>query len=60
MVVKKKKYDVTVRYNDGGVDDFQAVDSAILKGDVLEILENTTTVYLTLRVITHIRIEEVE
>ena len=59
MVVKKKKYNVTVRYKDGGVDDFHTVDSVNVKGEVLEILEDTTTEYLVLRVITHIRIEEV-
>ena len=64
MVVKKKeelKYDVTVRYRDGGVDNFYGVKSARVLDKTLEIIEGTaTTIHLVLGVVTHIRIIEVK
>ena len=64
MVEKKKKepmYDVTVRYRDGGLDDFYGVKSARVIDRVFEIVDSTsTTIYLVLGTVTHIRIVEEE
>ena len=64
MVEKKKKepmYDVTVRYRDGGLDDFYGVKSARVIDRVFEIVDSTsTTIYLVLGTVTHIRIVEVK
>jgi len=63
MVEKKKEigYDVTVRYRDGGTDNFYGVKSARVLDNTLEIVEGTaTTVHIVLGVVTHIRIVEVK
>ena len=63
MVEKKKErsYDVTVRYRDGGLDDFYGVKSARIISSVLEIIDSTSaTIYLILGTVTHIRIVEVK
>ena len=54
-------YDVTVKYRDGGVDDFHGLKSTRVMNNVLEIVESTsTTVYLVLSIITYIRVVEVK
>ena len=50
-------YDVTVKYRDGGVDDFHGMKSARVMDNVLELVESTsTTVYLVLSIVTYFRI----
>ena len=57
----KIRYDVTVKYRDGGVDDFHGMKSVRVMDNVLELVESTsTTVYLVLSVVTYFRIEKIE
>ena len=64
MVEKKKKetrFDVTVKYRDGAVDDFYGLKSTRVLDNVVELVEsNDTTVYLALSVVTYFRIVEVK
>lgn len=65
MVTKKKekesRFDVTVKYRDGGVDNFYGLKSARILDNVIELGEsNDTTVYLVLNVVTYFRMVEVK
>jgi len=57
---RKIRYDVTVRYRDGGLDTYYGVNSARVLDRTLEIVEGPMTVHLVLDVITHFRIVEVK
>ena len=57
---RKLRYDVTVRYRDGGLDTYYGVNSARVLDRTLEIVEGSMTVHLVLDVITHFRIVEVK
>ena len=61
MVVKKKetRYDVSIRYRDGGVDRYFGVKSANVKGEVLEVIESTSIVTcIVLDIISYFKVEE--
>jgi len=62
MVTKKEtKFNVSIRYRDGGVDRYHGVKSAGIREGTLEVIESTSTVtYITLDIISYFRIEKEE
>ena len=62
MVKEKKevKYDVSIRYRDGGVDKYYGVKSANVNDNVLEIVEGTgVLVGIILDIVSYYNVEEV-
>ena len=61
MVEKKKevKYDVQIRYRDGGVDKYRGVKSAAAVDNVLEIVESSGVfVGIVLDIVSYYNVEE--
>ena len=60
MVTKKEvKYDVQIRYRDGGVDKYHGVKSAGANGNVLEIVESSGVfVGIILDIVSYYNVEE--
>ena len=62
MVTKKETlYDVSIAYCDGGKDILDSVKSIELNEGAYEIvIDDTTTIFVSLHVVTHCRVEKVE
>ena len=61
MVEKKKevKYDVRIRYRDGGVDKYHGVKSASVNNNVLEIVESSgVLIGIALDIVSYYNVEE--
>lgn len=58
--VKERKYDVSVRYRDGGMDKYYGLKEVCVDGDVLKIVENNySIIYIVLSIVSYIKVEEV-